>query len=164
MFFSVACNLQDDGESSPTFYTVTFVQDGQADQIKTVQKGENVELPVITVTPPVGYSYEWERTDFFDLSRDIIVRLKVVPNKYTVYYDIGEDLYAKIESKTQTVTYGEELVLLLPTRFGYTFDGWVFADTNEPFSLEKYTVAGDAHLIAKWSLDKESDRWFTPDL
>lgn len=161
--FTVACAKQDGGESSPIFYTVTFVQEGQADEVKTVEQGKNLQAPEIVATPPVGYSYEWERTDFSALSGNITVRLKAVPNTYIVYYDIGDDPLAQIESEAQSVVFDSEFSPLIPTRFGYTFAGWVIKDTDEAFAPEKYTVAGDTYLLAKWTVDFESDRWFTPD-
>ena len=168
MTFAVACNPQGDGGSLPnlpTFYTVTFVQEGQANEVKTVEQGKNLQdLPKITATPPVGYSYEWERTDFSSLSGDITVRLKAVPNTYTVHYDIGDDPNAQIQASTQSVVFGGEFTPLLPTRSGYTFVCWLIRGTNEPFESQTYTVAGDTHLVAKWKADFDSDPWFTPDL
>lgn len=168
--FAVACKKQDGGENAPsyevenpTFYTVTFVQDGQADEVKRVEAGKNIQAPAIKATPPTGYSYEWERTDFSKLTEDCTVRLKAVPNVYTVYYEIGDDSHAAIESKTQSVVYDGAFSPLIPTRFGYTFEGWVIKDTDEPFEPKTYTVAGDTYLVAKWALDIDSDRWFTPD-
>ncbi len=164
-WFAVACTPQDDGESSPVSYTITFVQEGQADEVKTVERGGGLQaLPEIKATPPVGYSYEWERTDFSSISGNITIRLKAVPNKYTIHYDIGDDSYAWIESETQSVAFDEEISLFQPTRFGYKFAGWVEVASNQPFTLEKYTTTGDTYLVAKWSVDAESDRWFTPDL
>lgn len=163
VFFAVACASRSE-EGLPISYTVTFVQEGQADVVKTVEQGDKVELPTIIATPPVGYTYEWERTDFSALSGNITVRLKAVPNQYTIYYDIGDDSLAQIESETQTVVFDGDFSPLIPTRFGYTFTGWVVVDTSEAFAPEKYTVAGDTYLVAKWTVDVESDRWFTPDL
>ncbi len=165
--FAVACNPQGDGGSLPnlpTFYTVTFVQEGQANEVKTVEQGKNLpDLPKITATPPVGYSYEWERTDFSSLSGDVTVRLKAVPNTYTVHYDIGSDSYAQIQASTQSVVFDSAFTPLIPTRFGYTFVGWLIKGTNEPFESQTYKVAGDTYLVAKWETDVYSDRWFTPD-
>ena len=161
--FAIACVLLGDGESSLNSYTVTFVQEGQEDVIKAVEKGESIEPPEIVAVAPTGYTYEWERTDFSAITKNITVRLKAVPNVYTVYYDIGKDSYASIESKTQSVTFNEKVSLLTPTRFGYKFVGWVYKEGGEAFVLEKYTVAEDTYLVAKWLVDSESDRWFTPD-
>ena len=165
--FAVACTSQGDGESSfisATSYTITFEQEGQVDVVKTVESGEIVELPQIVATAPTGYTYEWDCTDFFSISSNMTVRLKAVPNTYTIYYDIGDDTFAQIDSKTQAVTFDQEVSLLQPTRFGYKFGGWFTVNVNEPFAPEKYTVAGDTYLVAKWLLDSESDRWFTPDV
>ena len=80
--FAVACGDKNGSESenTPVFYTVTFVQEGQADEVITVEVGENLQTPEIKAIPPVGYFYEWERTDFSTLSEDCTVRLKAVPN------------------------------------------------------------------------------------
>lgn len=165
--FAVACAPQtEESDSTPTLpevYTVTFVQEGQADVVKTVKEGETLQVPEIKATAPVGYSYEWERTDFSTLSEDITVHLKAVPNTYTIYYEVGDDSYASITSDTQSVVYDSTYSPLIPTRFGYTFAGWVVKDTDEVFDPETYTEAGDTYLMAKWTIDIDSDRWFTPD-
>ena len=163
--FVAACASPGKGDTSTAvFYTVTFVQEGQDDVVITVEQGQNIQLPKILATPPIGYSYEWERTDFSTLSEDITVQLKAVPNAYTIYYDIGDDPYAQIENETQVVLFDSDISLLVPTRFGYTFIGWLLKNTNEAFSAEKYEVAGDSYLVAEWEIDIDSDRWFTPDL
>lgn len=162
--FAVACASQGDGVGAPSGqFTVTFIQDGQEAVKKTVYAGNSVTPPEIVATPPAGYSYEWERTDFSALSENITVRLKAVANVYTLYFDIGSDSYAQIASATQAVTFDSALVLPVPTRYGYTFVGWLKKGTNEPFAPEKYTVVGNTELVAKWAVDHDSDRWFTPD-
>ena len=86
------------------------------------------------------------------------------PSVYTIYYDIGTDSYAEIESDSQEVAYNEALRLYEPTRYGYTFSGWLYKDTSQPFTLETYTIEGDTYLVASWTVDSDSDRWFTPDI
>ena len=151
-------------KNTPVEFTVTFVQDGVENVVKTVKTGDRVELPKIVAQPPIGYTYVWERTDFSAIEQNLTVRLKKVANTYTVYFDIGDDPSASIESLSQTVTYDGALSLYTPTRYGYVFSGWLVKDASTPFAPLTYTVVGDTYLVAKWTVDPDSDRWFTPDL
>ena len=83
---------------------------------------------------------------------------------YTIYYELGGDSYAEIESKTQMVTFGAEIHLHEPTCYGYEFLGWMEKDSNEPFTLTTYIIERDSYLVASWGVDPDSDRWFTPDI
>lgn len=83
---------------------------------------------------------------------------------YTIYYDIGDDAYAEIENDKQVVVYNGEVVLYEPARYGYTFLEWIDKETNEPFVLQTYSLARDVYLVAKWGIDLDSNRWFTPDI
>lgn len=60
--------------------------------------------------------------------------------------------------------YDGALILYTPTRYGYVFSGWLVKDSDTPFAPLTYTEAGDTYLVAKWTIDPDSDRWFTPDL
>ncbi len=164
--FTVACARQDDGVdvSISTSYTISFVQDGYETVEITVEKGEDVSIPAIRATAPEGYSYQWERTDFSNVSEDITVRLKAVPNVYVVYYDVGDYVFTEIENESQEVAYGETFLPLIPTRAGYTFLGWKRENEDGYFAPKKYTLLSDVYLTAVWEVDLDSDFWFTPDL
>ena len=68
-------------------------------------------------------------------------------------YFKGKIYSAAVYSNTKgskTVTQGQEVgELPIPTREGYTFDGW-YVDDNKIDSTTIYTMAKDVRLIAKW--------------
>ena len=77
--------------------------------------------------------------------------VKVNGNVTTVYFVAGDDATVSPESKTVTVdlTYGE---LPVPTRTGYTFDGWYDSTQYTNEITEDTVVVGtsDKILYAKW--------------
>lgn len=83
---------------------------------------------------------------------------------YTIYYDIGGDAYAKIENDEQTVAYNGEIIYYKPTCYGYRFLEWIDKETNETFTLKTFSLERNVCLVAKWEIDLNSDRWFTPDI
>ena len=77
--------------------------------------------------------------------------VKVNGNVTTVYFAAGSDATVSPESKevTTDLTYGD---LPIPTRTGYTFDGW-YTDTNYTTEVTENTIVtskSDIVLYAKW--------------
>ncbi len=68
-------------------------------------------------------------------------------NTYTITYDANGGTVAQ---QTQQVTFDEQVSLLIPTRNGYTFDGWYLNDTK--YEGGKYAIANNITLKAKWSI------------
>lgn len=145
----------DDEPSQTVTYTVTFKQDGYADIVKTVEEGENLaDIP--TPATQTGYTVTWDRTDFTNITQNVTVNAVKTANTYTITYSLGANNYAKVESETQEVRYGESFTLQTPSYQGSAaFYGWYFADekgnpTDEKAENGKYVWAKDVFVVAKW--------------
>lgn len=164
-FCFAACGEETDGsptdssssESSfeASVHTVTFVQDGRADIVKTVKEGESLT----DIPEPVsekGYTIVWDRTDFSSVTENITVTAVKTANVYTITYELGVNNYATLGEKTQSVTYGQPFMLPTPEYDGSAkFFGWYIADENGKATDEKaengdYLRTQDMTLIAVW--------------
>jgi len=128
-----------------TYYSVTFVQNGQPDVVKTVEEGENLtDIP--SVKSETGYTVVWEDKYLTDIQTDITVNALRTANSYTVTYDANE---GSVEEETQTIVYDSEYVLETPTRNDYTFISW----KNGQDSVTQtgvWKIAEDVTLTAEW--------------
>ena len=164
-FCFAACGEETDGsptdssssESSfeASVHTVTFVQDGRADIVKTVKEGESLTY----IPEPVsekGYTIVWDRMDFSSVTENITVTTIKTPNVYTITYNLGINKNASLSEKTQSVTYGQPFTLPTPEYNGSAkFLGWYEAGDNGKATDEKvengtYQWAQDVTIVAVW--------------
>ncbi len=80
---------------------------------------------------------------------------------YTITYDLGtrkNDTTVTIPSATQSVTYGENVLLYTPTydRDKYEFLGWERQDTKTMYEGGVYTIKSNITLVAKWAYITEN--------
>ena len=62
-------------------YTVTFVQDGQPDIVRTVEEGKGLSLSEIPIpVAKTGYTVSWEEVDLSKITINIVVRAQYSPN------------------------------------------------------------------------------------
>ena len=82
-------NSSGDGQTAQ--YTITFKQSGQEDVYRYVEEGEDLtDIPACVEKR--GYTVTWDRTDFTDISTNIVVNAVEDANEYKIYYqDIIED-------------------------------------------------------------------------
>ena len=153
------------GTESENTFSVTFIQEGQKSIIRNVEKGGTLtDIPV-----PVskkGYTVKWDRTDFTNITEDLIVNVEETANTYKIIYNLGshdKDEKAYILSREQTVTYDESFNVYIPRFDGDPFVGWVISGTDTEFTDGMYTTDDDILLTAVWKsdVDPESD-WTTP--
>ena len=71
-------------------------------------------------------------------------------NQYTVTFDSNG---GTVGTNSQKVTYGSTYTLPIPTRMGYTFDGWYTAKTGGAKVTKDTVVTATANhtLYARWS-------------
>lgn len=137
-------------------FTVTFRQDGFADIQKTVIQGEDLK-DIPTPIAVVGYTIVWDKTDFANITQDMLVNAVKSANTYTITYDLGVNEYATLSSATQQVKFGEKFELSIPEYAGTAkFEGWYLADSNGNMTDEQvekgnYIWGKDITVIAKWS-------------
>lgn len=144
----------DDSTSAPT-YTVTFMQEGEKDIVRTVKEGESLtDIPA--PVPEKGYTIAWDKTDFSSVTENITVTAVKTANVYTITYNLGVNNYATLSEKTQSATYGQAYTLLTPQYNGAAkFLGWYVAGENGKATDEKaqdgkYLWAEDIILVAAW--------------
>ncbi|MBQ7924359.1 MAG: InlB B-repeat-containing protein [Clostridia bacterium] len=142
------------GETMPalTYYTVTFLQDGQEPVERRVAEGTaltDIPLP----KEKTGYTVVWEEADLTNIMRNIMVRAVETANTYTVTYRLNYN-YASMDKREEQVTYGETFTLETPTvteTGEYTFVKWVDETTREEIKSGVYLYPRDITVIGVWS-------------
>ncbi|MBQ8657730.1 MAG: InlB B-repeat-containing protein [Clostridia bacterium] len=109
-------------------YTVTFVQAGQNNIVKTVNAGETLtDIP--TPVAETGYTVEWDIDEnaFTNIQSDLTINVKKTAKTYTVSYSVLGNAYGE----PATVTYGKEfhLIKTVENLVGYEFKGWKYNET-----------------------------------
>ena len=152
---------QDPTPGESTTVTVTFVQDGQQNIVKSATRGGTLtDVPV--PTPVTGYDATWDRSDFSDLTADLTVNAVLTPKTYKVFFDYGilKDSVNIANRKTeQDVAYGSKLVLPIPedNTGEYVFDGFLIQGTQEKIS-DDYTFLHTENItvVAQWKREWSS--------
>ncbi len=80
----------------------------------------------------------------------VIVIAAPLPTTYTVTFDYNDG--ATAQTTTQTGTDGRLSALPVPTRSGYTFDGWFTVVTGGTEVTTATVFTGDATIFAQWTL------------
>lgn len=153
----------------PVPYTVSFYPLGSAESSEELKvsygtslEDSETELPALneknagTLTGHTAaywyYVDEKGNEVVFDETTVVEGDLKVYPkflaNTYTVTLDAGK---GKLETETVEVTYGSLVGKLpVPTREGYTFEGWLDADGKLVTEETVYTTDSDTVYTASW--------------
>ena len=148
--FSVSACGEKKGESE--ICTITFVQEGENDVVKTVEKGKaltDIPLPKSFA----GYVVTWDKTDFSKIEENIVVYAIIEKGVFTVTYDLGinkTNPNATIGNVTEQVTYLEDFVPQIPYAYNYEFVGWYIEGTNTQISAGEFKLTDDVTLVAKW--------------
>lgn len=158
------CNGETQGEepAEPTYYTVTFKQDGQADVTIRVESGKGISASEMPTPKPVdGYIVVWEDVDLSCITKDMTVNAIATYNGFviTLVYPamFPKELITVTEIKIET---GEEFNLPTleadPEDAGYEIEKWIVVggelDGQEfPFS-GTYGLSMNITLEAKVAL------------
>lgn len=81
-----ACDGGQEAPPEPETYTVTFVQSGQDDVVRTVEAGGTL-TDVPEPVAKTGYTVTWDRSDFTNITQNLTVHAVETANKYTLTYD-----------------------------------------------------------------------------
>ncbi len=133
-------------------HTVTFVQNGQTDVVKTLTVGTALaETDVPTVADKTGYTVEWDKTELAAAlsatSGNLVVNAVETAKTYKITYDANDGTVSKT---TQDVVYDTTVTLETATRKGYTFVGWYKADDTPVVNDGVWGIADNVTLKAKW--------------
>ena len=144
----VACSGGNQNDlQKPDTYTVTFVQSGQEDVVKTVNAGDTL-TDVPSVVPVTGYTVVWESKDLTNINKNITVNAVKTANTYTVTYDANG---GSVDENTQKVAFDAAYALKTPT---YPDASKVFvcwkngAQSLTPNGVWK--IADNVTLTAEW--------------
>lgn len=141
-------------EKDPARYTVTFAQEGCADIVRYVTEGNGLDESRIPQPKSVtGYTVEWETVDLSSVTGNIVVNAVATPNKYTVTYQLSEELGESFKTETsltQTITYDSQYALAEAQRYGYSFVGWTGEYGTIP-QTGAWKIADDVTLTASWA-------------
>ncbi len=148
-------------------YTLTFNENGGSEVADfTYTIGDTIQLPVSVKD---GYELRWiadADTDYWKSGTEyragidhtgawetVSFTAKWTPVQYTVSLDSAGGI---VSPASLTYTIEEEKDLPVPTRSGYTFEGWIVAESVGSFTKDEKVTAitldnfGNVMLIAKW--------------
>jgi len=134
---------------------VTFSQEGQADIVISVNKGEGIT----DIPDPVqkeGYTVTWEGKNLSKVTTNVLVRAVEIPNVYKLTFDAGEGTVSVTEME---VMFDSNVTLPTASREHYVLAGWRIEGADTILTSGKYTVASDLKLVAVWSVDESDEFW-----
>lgn len=138
------------------YLSVTFVQDGYDDIVRTVKAGD--ALTDIPQPQPVrGYTVKWGNVDFSCVTSNITVHAVATPSTYTITYNLQNKQGATMSSVTQNVVFGQSFVLLTPTCTTSKFVKWLDEATQQVVENGVWNTDGNVTLIAVWTDEGWSD-------
>lgn len=132
-----------DPPKDPTYYTVTFKQDGQSDVTRSVEEGAALtDIP--TPASVKGYTVVWDKgeSDFAAITADMTVNAVATANTYTITFDYGDSGF--VGPETLSVTYDAEFAFPTDTAKVFEFEGvkWVLGGTGTDTVPAEEVVAG----------------------
>ncbi len=143
---SSATESVSDSSVAQVTYTVTFVQEGQEDIVRTVKQGEALtDIP--TPQTKKGYTVAWNQSDFSEIASNVTVLAVATANEYEITFDT---LDATLSENARKVTFDGEYTLPTLTKKGYEFGGWKNGDTLVATS-GAWSIDSDVELTAVWT-------------
>ncbi|MBQ9756243.1 MAG: hypothetical protein IJV99_01445 [Clostridia bacterium] len=147
VFALMGCNK----EQGKTTYTITFIQEGQTNIVKTVEKGQNLtDIP--TPVSVVGHDVVWNVTDFSNVKSNLTVNAVATPKTFYIYYtiaEVSEDNGIVLEKTSQAVIYGDSFTLISASyvKEGVTYALVSWLNDGETFTGGVWTYEEDITLV-----------------
>ena len=139
-------------------YTLTLDAAGGTVDPATLTVTFDAAIGTLPVPTRTGYTFngwfdaegkEVTAETVYTVAGDSTITAKWTANTYTLTLDANK---GEVDPATVTVTYDAAVgTLPVPTRTGYTFNGWFDAEGKEVTAETVYTVAGDSTATAKWT-------------
>ncbi len=122
-------------------YTITFdTNGGSSVESQMVEEDFFIVAPITTKT---GYKFKfWDYNFENAITENKIITASWEADNYTIVYDLDGGTNALQNPKTYTIE--NEIILMSPTKEGYTFVGW-----SNDGKIEKGSI-GDITFIANW--------------
>lgn len=143
------------------YYTITFIV-GDKKFVEKAPQGTMVNIPN---TDKVGYTFTgWFSaakggeliTDFNYTTQTVYAQW--TPNKYKLTFDAdGGTVKPDTKEVTYDDLYGE---LPVPTKTGYTFNGWKLSNGTEIKKSDTVKITSDSNVIAQWIANKYTVNYF----
>lgn len=158
----------------PTFYSVTFKQDGFEDVVKWVESGLALdEKDIPEPKQKAGYIVTWEEVDLSCITENIVVNAVETPSstepsepqepqqEYTIYLkyyapDSQKETIEQTMPKEIKVKYGEVPVLPTYEQNRYVIVGWLNED-GTAYINGAYLKTENTTLEAKWDIQTENN-------
>ena len=137
------------GDEEDTYYTVTFVQNGQESVVIDIKEGEGLSADDIPAPKSKeGYTVTWEEKDLSEITDNVVVNAIERANTYVVTYNANG---GAVTNATQDVTFDASYTLETPVLSGQIFKGWYNGDA--PVELTgTWKIASDVTLTASWEV------------
>lgn len=141
----------------PTYYTVTFKQDGQSDVIRSVEEGTALtDIP--TPASVKGYTVVWDKgeNDFASITADMTVNAVATANTYTITLEYGNTGFNG--PATMSVTYDADFELPVIDTESSVYDNlkWIIKGTEDEVVSGKYTYDKDITICPAYL---RNDQW-----
>ena len=133
-------------------FVVNFNTDGGTTiESQKISSGSSINIPKEPTKE--GYSFlrwTYEETEWdFDniISNNITLKAEWKANQYKITFNPNGGI---LEKETITIEHGKEYNLPIPTKEGFTFDGWYLDENFQEKIDEKKEITTDLTLYAKW--------------
>ncbi|MFJ5792569.1 InlB B-repeat-containing protein, partial [Lysinibacillus sp. NPDC093197] len=141
----------------PVGYTVNFeVNGGSAVPSQSVAHGQKASEPTPTPTK-AGYTFGGWYTDVtltetYDFNNEITANTTLYAKWKLVTYTVNFEVNGGSLVPNQTVAHGEKATVpTVPTKAGYTFEGWYTDDEGtEQYDFSNNVITANTTLYAKW--------------
>lgn len=142
-------------------YTLTFNYDGGTGSETTREVTYDKSIGILPTTEKEGNTFlGWYIEDKIitdgyiykiDSDKEIVAKWSV--NQYSLTINPNGGTYAgSVATTTQIVDYGSQIALEVPTKMGYSFNGWDITGEATIDSNNLTMGASDVELTAKWKL------------
>ena len=151
-------------KEEPETYVVTFVQAGYGDITMEVVSGGSLSNNIPAPKDVVGYTVNWDKTDFSNITSNMTVTAVAVPNNYTITYQLLDGERNAIAGQaSQTVTFDAAYELQTLEDYGYTFTGWLNGNSLVEQSGSAWKIASNVTLTPAWSNNYYTVSFIMPD-
>lgn len=167
---------QPEPEQPPARYNLFFDANGGACDTASKSVEFNTAVGELPTPTREGYTFTgWYmgradggkvgETTRFNVECDVILYAHWSPKKYTLIFESNGGVCL---TRYKTVTYDSAIgEMPIPTRSGYTFDGWYTVSGGRVGAESFYRANGDVTLYARWSLagaaamqDVPANKWY----
>ena len=136
------------------FYTNVYFTANNQIQYEALNVLSHTTVNNNAPTVITGYTLVWPVSSYYVTEKNKTFYAEATPNQYVITLDAGE---GSVQSNTFTASYERVYALEVPTRTGYTFEGWYKGDTKltdyTGGCYAPYTFTEDITVTAKYTIN-----------